>query len=222
MKRAEFRAYQETTISRFEQILSQGKGYDQGLPSYTDPNPFMRWLIWKRVDVVLTAIASQVPMKNALDFGCGYGVFIPYLIANTDNTIAYDLMIDELKALGEETGWQRIAYESDFSKIASMKQSFDLILAIEVLEHIDELDEAIRMFYKTLNDDGNLLVSGPTENFLYQFGRKLVGYTGDYHVRNIYDIRAMLAKQFHVQKIATIIPGLPFFEVYRCTKGPNT
>jgi 2-polyprenyl-3-methyl-5-hydroxy-6-metoxy-1,4-benzoquinol methylase len=220
MKRAEFRTYQETTMARFRQILAHGKGYDQGLPSYTNPNPFMHWLIWKRVEVVLSAIVSLAPLKNALDFGCGYGVFLPYLIANTDNTIAYDLMIDELKALGQASGWQRITYESDFSKLSSMKQSFDLILAIEVLEHIDELGETIRMFYETLKDNGNLLVAGPSENFLYRIGRKLVGYSGDYHVRNIYDIRTMLTEKFHVHNLATIVPGLPFFEIYRCAKYP--
>ena len=51
MKRAEFRNYQQATIARFEQIIqSHEKGYcdEQGLPSYTNPNPFMRWLTWRR------------------------------------------------------------------------------------------------------------------------------------------------------------------------------
>jgi 2-polyprenyl-3-methyl-5-hydroxy-6-metoxy-1,4-benzoquinol methylase len=223
MKRSEFRAYQETTIKRFEHILNsheKGQCDEQGLPSYTNPNPLMRWLTWKRVEVVLSAIASLVPLKNALDFGCGYGVFLPYLIANAENTIAFDIMIDELKVLGEEAGWQRITYESDLTKIASSKQYFDLILAIEVLEHIDELDKTIKMFYEILNENGSLLVAGPTENYLYRIGRKLAGYSGDYHVRNIYDIHAVLEKQFHLQKIATIVPGLPFYNVYRCIKSP--
>ena len=98
-----------------------------------------------------------------------------------------------------------------------MEDSFDLILAIEVLEHIDDLDETVKMFKHLLHENGNLLVAGPTENLLYQAGRKLAGYSGDYHVRNIYDIRAVLEKHFQVQKIATIIPGFPFYEVICCT-----
>jgi len=220
MQRAEIHTYQQATIARFKEIInSHENGYcdEQGLPSYTNPNPMMRWLTWRRVEVVLSAIAAQVPLKNVLDFGCGYGVFIPYLIANSENTIAFDPMIDELKALGEAMGWQRIAYESNLNQITPMKDSFDLILAIEVLEHIDNLDETVQMFHAILNKKGGLLVAGPTENYLYKIGRKLAGYLGDYHVRNIYDIRAVLEKHFHVQKIATIIPGLPFYEVYRCT-----
>lgn len=221
MKRAEFQRYQQATIARFEQIIqSHEKGYcdEQGLPSYTNPNPLMRWLTWRRVGVVLSAIESQFPLKNVLDFGCGYGVFTPYLIANCENTIAFDPMDAELKLLGDAAGWKRIEYESDLNRIALMKDRFDLILAIEVLEHIDDLEETIHMFHEILNQKGVLLVAGPTENYLYQIGRKLAGYSGDYHVRNIYTIRAVLEKQFRLHKIATIIPGFPFYEVYRCTK----
>ena len=33
-----------------------------------------------------------------------------------------------------------------------------------------------------------LIISGPTESFLYKIGRKLAGFSGDYHVTNIYDV----------------------------------
>jgi 2-polyprenyl-3-methyl-5-hydroxy-6-metoxy-1,4-benzoquinol methylase len=220
MKRSEFRAYQKATVQRFEQIIqAHEKGYcdEQGLPSYTNPNPLMRWLTWRRVQVVLNAIAARVPLQEALDFGCGYGVFLPYLIANAGHTVAFDLMIDELRALGQAAGWQRITYESDLEQIASMKGRFDLILAVEVLEHVDALDETVKMFHEILDEKGVLLVAGPTENTLYQIGRKLAGYSGEYHVRDVYDIRAALEKRFQLEKIATILPLLPFYEVYSCT-----
>jgi 2-polyprenyl-3-methyl-5-hydroxy-6-metoxy-1,4-benzoquinol methylase len=221
MHRAEFRQYQRDTIRRFEDILaSHEPGYcdEQGLPSYTNPNPLMRWLTWRRVQVVLEAVADQGLLKEVLDFGCGYGVFTPYLIAHAEHTIAFDLMIDELQALGEAAGWGRISYESDLEKIATMQGRFDLILAIEVLEHIDDLEQTVAMFHDILNEKGALLVAGPTENWLYQLGRKLAGYSGEYHVRDIYDIRGVLERRFHLHKLATIIPGLPFYQVYRCTK----
>jgi 2-polyprenyl-3-methyl-5-hydroxy-6-metoxy-1,4-benzoquinol methylase len=221
MKRAEFRAYQQDTLRRFEGIIqSHEQGYcdEQGLPSYTNPNPLMRWLTWRRVQVVLDAIAARVPLKEALDFGCGYGVFLPYLLANAGHTVAFDLMIDDLKALGQAAGWQQISYESDLEQIAAMKGRFDLILAIEVLEHVEALEETVQMFHEILDAKGVLLVAGPTENVLYQVGRKLAGYSGEYHVRDVYDIRAALEKPFRLEKIAVILPGLPFYEVYRCTK----
>ena len=222
MKPAEFRTYQQATLRRFEAILkAHEKGYcdEQGLPSYTNPNPLMRWLTWRRVQVVLSAIAAQLPLKNVLDFGCGYGVFLPYLLANAGHTVAFDPMIAELQALGEAAGWQRISYESDPARIAAMKGSFDLILAIEVLEHVEALDETASMFHELLTDEGVLLVAGPTENALYRLGRKLAGYSGEYHVRDVYDIRRVLEKRFRMHKLATILPLLPFYEVYRCTKS---
>lgn len=219
MKQAEFQAYRRASIARFQRILDvHGKGHDQGLPSYTNANPLMSRLIWKRVELILQFISDQAPLKNVLDFGCGYGVFIPFLMPRAETIIAYDLMVDDLRIVGQEAGWQNIVYETDLSRIALMSNSFDLILATEVLEHIDDLDDTLRLFSEILTPGGSLLVSGPTENVLYRFGRKLVGYKGDYHVRNIYDIRELLEKRFSVNKVATVISGLPFYEIYQCTR----
>lgn len=219
MHQDEFQEYQQDSIKRFKYILDvYGKGHDQGLPSYTNTNPFMSRLIWKRVEVILSFIEAQSPLKNVLDFGCGYGIYLPYLMKHSDSIIAYDLMIDDLEIVGDEAGWHGIVYETDLSKIASMKDCFDLILAVEVLEHIDDLDETLRLFSDILNQKGSLLVSGPTENIFYKVGRTFVGYKGDYHVRNIYDIHRMLERRFTVKKVASVIPGLPFYEIYQCTK----
>jgi 2-polyprenyl-3-methyl-5-hydroxy-6-metoxy-1,4-benzoquinol methylase len=221
MRRADFRRYRQAGIRRFEDILrAHEKGHcdEQGLPSYTHPNPLMRWLTWRRVQVVLNAIAAELPLQEVLDFGCGYGVFIPYLIEHADHTLAFDPMIAELQALGEAAGWPRVSYESDLARIAAMRQRFDLILAIEVLEHVEALEETVDLFYELLRPQGALLVSGPTENWLYQIGRKLAGYSGEYHLRDIYAVRQTLARRFHVRRIAAILPGLPFYEVYRCAK----
>lgn len=221
MKHHDFIAYKNTQLERFQRILGANPAGDcdeQGLPAYTNPNPLMRWLTWKRVNIILNAIEQRGEMKNVLDFGCGYGVFLPYLIEHAERTTAFDLIIEKVKIAGEREGWQKIEYVSDFSQIASRKEHYDLILAIEVMEHVKDLDGTINTFADILAPGGHLLVSGPTENFLYKLGRKLAGYSGEYHVRNIYHIRAALEKRFKVKKVATLLPFLPFYEVYSCKK----
>jgi 2-polyprenyl-3-methyl-5-hydroxy-6-metoxy-1,4-benzoquinol methylase len=225
MDSKEFHSYQEKTIQRFKDILGshpQGFCDEQGLPSYTNPNPLMRWLTWKRVEVLLSEINSQNLEKGrALDFGCGYGVFLTYLNQSVKHTIAFDLNILELKKMGMKLGWNRISFLDDFSKLASMKKSFDLVLASEVLEHVENLENTIKIFSDLLTDEGVLLVSGPTENILYQIGRKLAGYSGEYHVRNIYHIKEVLARYFDIKVVGIIIPVFTFYEVYLCRKLRN-
>lgn len=223
MKPDEFKAYQQGTLQRFRRILqshAEGQCDEQGLPSYTNPNPLMRWITWKRVSEVLRFLESLPEPKKVLDFGCGYGIFLPYLSAHSGSVTAFDLMVYEVRQIGEKEGWRNIEYLGDFKEIASRKNAYDLILAIEVLEHVADLESTVSTFSQILAEDGHFIVSGPTENLLYKTGRKLAGYSGEYHERNIYDIRKVLAGYFRVRKIATLLPLMPIYEIYDCTILP--
>ncbi len=222
MKRKQFREYQKECIERFRMIMdSHPEGYcnEQGLPSYTISNPLMRWLVWKRVKVILHEIeTAKTKYNKVLDFGCGYGLFLPFLIDRAKRVIAFDKDVTELEKIGEHYNWKKITYCDDYSQLISMRKSMDLILASEVLEHVDDLEKIVSDFCSIMDEEGILLVSGPTENILYKIGRKLAGYSGEYHVRNIYHIKKILSEYFHIRKITTILPLLSFFEVIVCEK----
>ena len=55
--------------------------------------------------------------------------------------------------------------------------SFDTIVAADVLEHIIDLPPLIAEFRRLLKPGGELLVSAPSENRFYEFGRRVFGYT---------------------------------------------
>ena len=220
MQGFDFSEYRRDSIGRFRRIVDanqKGACDEQGLPSYLNSNLLMRWLVWKRVEIVINAIKKYGPYQNALDFGCGYGVFLPFLNMHSQTTFAYDLIIDKVKTACQGYQWKNIIYISDLNELTSKRKSLDLILAIEVLEHIENTEEISSMFADLLSPNGHLLVAGPTENWIYKIGRKLAGYSGEYHVQNIYDIIQVLAKRYKIKKISTLVPGLPFFEVYDCT-----
>jgi 2-polyprenyl-3-methyl-5-hydroxy-6-metoxy-1,4-benzoquinol methylase len=220
MKSFDFSVYKTDGIKRFSQILDsheEGACDEQGLPSYTNPNPLMRWLVWKRVKVVIEAIGKHAPYQRVLDFGCGYGVFLPYLNNHAQEIFAYDLAMDEIEKTCRAFSWENVHFAADLQEIKFMQGSFDLILAVEVLEHIDNLDETAALFAGLLAPGGHLIIAGPTENWLYKFGRRLAGYSGEYHKQNIDVIRKVLEERFAFRKIATLVPGFPFYEVYDCT-----
>lgn len=224
MNNIDFRIYQKKMIKTFELII-QGKRLgdvdEQGLPSYTNPNSLMRWLVWERIRKTISLIDTLGEFQNVLDFGCGYGVFHPYIIEKSEKLVAHDLMIEDLIALErmtEEKGHSKIVYETDFSLIAKRKNYFSLIIASEVLEHVDNIDELCDVFYEILENKGSLIVSGPTENGIYKLGRKLAGYSGDYHVRNVYQIRDILQKRFEIKKTITLFPLFPIYEIYLLIK----
>ena len=57
----------------------------------------------------------------------------------------------------------------------------DLVLAGEVLEHVEPLGATLDFFRRILAPGGALLVSLPTESSLYRLGRRLAGFSGHYH-----------------------------------------
>jgi 2-polyprenyl-3-methyl-5-hydroxy-6-metoxy-1,4-benzoquinol methylase len=99
---------------------------------------------------------------------------------------------------------------------AEYNESFDCIIALDVLEHIEDLSEFVALAQRVLKKDGFVVVSGPTENILYQIGRKIAGkqFTGTYHVSNIARIRERLAKDLRIEHVATLFPFIPLFELF--------
>ena len=99
----------------------------------------------------------------------------------------------------------------------------DLAPFEKILRHVD-LPGTIEQLCRLLKRRGTIVVSGPTENLAYRFGRKVAGpvYSGDYHVRSIYDIRRVLEQFTRVQTLATLYYPVPLFKLYACTRRSNS
>jgi ubiquinone/menaquinone biosynthesis C-methylase UbiE len=100
--------------------------------------------------------------------------------------------------------------------------SFDIITALDVLEHVDNLSATLNGLVRLLKPGGQLIVSGPSENFFYKVGRKLAGceYTGAYHERGIAEVRRKLGKLIEVKTIARLYPPVVLFDIFAGTRTP--
>jgi SAM-dependent methyltransferase len=103
---------------------------------------------------------------------------------------------------------------------------FDLILALDVLEHVADLEGTIQTLLNSLSPGGKMIVSGPTENWIYRLGRRFAGreFSGDYHRRGIGVVREHLSRLATPGRVADITRpwwlGL-FFAVFVITKNPD-
>ena len=100
---------------------------------------------------------------------------------------------------------------SDFSD-----NTFEAIISLDVLEHVDDLTETMRQLYRVSKPGGIIVVSVPTESIFYKIGRKIAGevYTGDYHLRNVYDIRKVMESTMEVETLATLYYPFPLFKLF--------
>jgi 2-polyprenyl-3-methyl-5-hydroxy-6-metoxy-1,4-benzoquinol methylase len=169
--------------------LSREDRDEMAIPSYLHRNPALRWMAWRRVEVIARHLAKAVKAGErgtaVMDYGCGTGVLLEECSRAADRVWGVDLVLDSARLLVREWGLERVTLLTPPEAAAQVPDgSLDAIVAAEVLEHIEPLEPALDQFHRWLKPGGRLLVSLPTENRLYQLGRKLAGFSGHYHHAN--------------------------------------
>ena len=103
---------------------------------------------------------------NILEVGCGTGE-LTQLLQKHHNVMGIDVAqeaIDTCKARGITDVYNKDILELDTSKL---KEKFDLVLALDVLEHIQEDVEAMKVINLLLKRDGYFFVNVPAHKFLW-------------------------------------------------------
>lgn len=170
---------------------------EMAIPSYLHKNPALRWMAWRRLIVLARMMADRCPRgSTVMDYGCGTGVLFQETLMRADRVVGVDLVLDAARLLVERKGLGQVTLMTPEEARAQVEPaSMDLILAAEVLEHIDDLAEVSDFFARALKPSGKLLVSLPTENLAYKVGRKLAGFEGDYHEHDAHSIDRLLQRR---------------------------
>lgn len=222
MNSGQFNAYKARYRAAIQQVLAEtepGRLDEIGFPAYSHANPLINWLFWKRLHTVMSYVEQGAPYERVLDFGCGSGVMLQFLAEVSKHVVATDIDLLPLENMKRHIPLAANVqvYDASEAPIAHLPAaSFDLIVALDVLEHVKDLSRTLTELLGLLKPGGQLIVSGPTENMLYRVGRKLAGpeYSGDYHERGVAEIRQTLAGQVNLKHIATLYWPVPLFEIF--------
>jgi 2-polyprenyl-3-methyl-5-hydroxy-6-metoxy-1,4-benzoquinol methylase len=178
------------------------------VPSYVHPNPFAAFVSWRRLFVAANMGNRLVgrPAK-VLDFGSSVGELShildyagEYHFVESDDASAQFLLAQNDRA-------RRLA-------LGEVPQSsYDIIFAIDSLEHNEDFAGLLEDLSKRLKPEGILILSGPTENALYQLGRRIAGFEGDYHHTTIFDIERSAAQRLQLLQLRTVPFGIPLFRI---------
>jgi len=154
--------------------------------------------------------------KLVLDLGAGTGEHQNH--ANTEREyIAIDNDLDAL-SIGREDGRNRICLQGTALALPFASGSFDGVVSVYNLEHLQDLERCSSEIVRVLKPGGMLAAAIPTEGLLFSLGRRLVtapfavkemgfnsikeyeDFVRQEHINSVYDITLALGKFFSIEK----------------------
>lgn len=210
-------------VRKLSTSLSTEANDESAVPSYTHWNPAIRRLMFRRLEVIrlmtLRALDQSRPGGGgeALDFGCGVGMLIPALAPRLDTFFVCDEQLAPARATAEHFEARNVVAVSPDNLATRVGDStLDVAIAADVLEHVEGLPTVIDVISRKLRANGVLIVSGPTENRVYRIGRWIAGFSGEYHVRNVFDVEAEIRKGRFTLESVRSLPTFP--SLFRITQ----
>jgi ubiquinone/menaquinone biosynthesis C-methylase UbiE len=136
---------------------------------YTSRNPLQRWLVGRFLKEVEKNVAQCLSGRMAhtariLDVGCGEGFVLERLRPRLPDVETFGLDRD-LRALAEARARcpDMMAQVADAHELPYPGQSFDVVLCLEVLEHMDNPEKVIDELCRVSR--GQVLVSVPHQPY---------------------------------------------------------
>ncbi|MFH1448168.1 MAG: class I SAM-dependent methyltransferase [Candidatus Micrarchaeota archaeon] len=160
----------------------------------------VRFIFWKRIEQAAELASGEV----AVDFGCGGGPLLLLLSDRFDVVHGVDIDIGLTKKVKDEFELHNVnLVQGDISKAQFEPGSVDAAYFMDVLEHIKEKEliyEILENTRRFLKPSGKLIVSGPTENFVYALMRKIYGHKKpEDHYWDIFQLEEMIRDSFQVE-----------------------
>lgn len=145
------------------------------------------WFEWRLKATLQQLNDANVSLEKnlkALDVGCGVGVLRKQIEAATLwNMDCVDIDYDALKQV--ESGRGRTMYYDILEKRDEFIESYDVITAFDVIEHIKEPKAFIEAILAHLKPDGFFIINVPALQFLYSRYDKVQGHVKRYDMKTI-------------------------------------
>ncbi|HNW99922.1 MAG TPA: methyltransferase domain-containing protein [Candidatus Cloacimonadota bacterium] len=101
------------------------------------------------------------------DAGAGFGQYSYFILKhwNQARVLAVDLKtdyMDSFKVYAEDRGWEQFKCRQADLQDYVPKGKYDLILAVDILEHIEDDVQVMKNFREALSTGGKLIISSPS------------------------------------------------------------
>lgn len=141
---------------------------------YRHPSWIVRELFWSRLQRLI-ALCPYRGLSHVLDLGGGSGVLLPTLSQMFRQVVCLDRFAEEAQAIAKRYHLANVALiEGSLLHASLADETFDVVIAADVLEHVQPLREACHEIHRLTGKW--FLITGPTENLFYRLGRLACGF----------------------------------------------
>jgi len=123
--------------------------------------------------------------KFVLDAGCGTGHNMEFLRSRVFY-VGYDVVLEALEFC-RTNGVQRLV-QGNLHNLGFRSQAFDVIISLDVLEHVADPVAAMAEFKRVLKDDGMLVLAVPAFRFLWSPHDEALSHMRRYSRRDFEDL----------------------------------
>jgi 2-polyprenyl-3-methyl-5-hydroxy-6-metoxy-1,4-benzoquinol methylase len=115
------------------------------------------------VEKVRETLKGRAPHARILDVGCGAGVFFEALeqFGHVEGIESDPLAVEQSE------GWRSRIHAGQLDDTFRPGHSFDLILLLDVLEHVPRPDEMLRCATRLLSPEGRIIATVPAFTWLW-------------------------------------------------------
>jgi ubiquinone/menaquinone biosynthesis C-methylase UbiE len=143
------------------------------------------WWLSSRRKMVLDWIAQRYPGRtdlHILDVGCGTGLMLQEM--QTYGTVEGVELSDEALEYCRRRGCRNVRKASAM-ELPFADASFDVLTAVDILEHMDDDHRALREWARVLKPGGRLFVFVPAHRWLWSLQDEISGHRRRYAFREL-------------------------------------
>lgn len=132
---------------------------------------------------------------DILDIGCFNGNFYNFLKEQNFNIKSFtgvdfsEKLIERAKNRFSEQKW----IVSDYSKLPFKNETFDIITLMEILEHIDEPEKAIKEASRVCKKEGSVIITVPNRERI-----KDIAHVWSFSLLDILDLLSKISKNIQI------------------------
>lgn len=188
------------------------------VPEYRSRFFLVRKLFAKKLEKCIKLAEDSINKREKiLDIGCGEGILEKELRKKTDNGTIYGVDFNvNTKKLNKLKLKNCRFMIGDATKLKFRSNHFDIVFAIDILEHIKNAEKAVKEIKRVLKNNGILVLSGPTESIFQKLARVLLkgvkGPGAGVHYYNVYSLKKIIEKN-DFRKIKSA--SLPFIRIIK-------